>query len=71
LEIITGMAEREEIRWDIVRTLVARNRKGKLHYSKHEISTEKRGLSPVGNNYGIVTREEDSTEEPKNKTRKK
>jgi HD-GYP domain-containing protein (c-di-GMP phosphodiesterase class II) len=71
LELITGMAEREEISWDVVRALVARNRKGQLHYSKHDISTEKRGVSPSGNNYGIVTRDEDSNEETKNKTRKK
>jgi HD-GYP domain-containing protein (c-di-GMP phosphodiesterase class II) len=71
LEMITGMAEREEISWDAVRALVARNRKGKLHYSKHTISAEKRGVSPAGNNYGIFTREEDSKENPKNKTRKK
>jgi HD-GYP domain-containing protein (c-di-GMP phosphodiesterase class II) len=70
LEMITAMAEREEISWDAIRVLVARNRRGKIHYSKLEISAEKRGASPSGNNYGIVTREEDSKEDPKNEKKK-
>jgi HD-GYP domain-containing protein (c-di-GMP phosphodiesterase class II) len=71
LEVITTMAEREEISWDAARVLVARNRKEIVHYSKLGISTEKRGIPPSGNNYGIVTREEDSKEGPKNKKKKK
>lgn len=67
LEMITGMAERNEIGWDIVRALVARNRSSKLHYTKQEISTDKRGASPSGNNYGILAREKDENEDPKQK----
>ncbi len=71
LELITAMAEREEIGWDVVQVLVARNRKDNLHYSKHKISAVKRGVPPSGNNYGVVSREEYSNEEPKKNTRKK
>jgi len=69
LEMVTRMAERKEISWDIVRALVARNRKSSLHYTKHEISADKRSVSPSGNNYGILTREENGNEDPMNKKR--
>ncbi len=71
LEVITGMAEKEEIGWDVVRALVARNREGNLHYSKQEVSTEKRGVPPPGNNYWTVAREENGNEDAKNKSGKK
>ena len=70
LEMITGMAERKEIGWDIVKALVARNRKVNLHHTKLEISADKRGVSPSGNNYGILAREKDGNEDPKNNKKK-
>jgi HD-GYP domain-containing protein (c-di-GMP phosphodiesterase class II) len=59
LEMITGMAEREEISWEVTQALVARNRTKKQHYTKQKISSEKRGIPPSGNNYGVIAREED------------
>ena len=64
LEMITGMAERKEIGWDIVKALVARNRKVNIHHTKLEISADKRGVSPSGNNYGILAREKNGNEDP-------
>jgi len=54
LEEITGMAERNEIGWDVVKALIAHNRKDKPHYSEVAISTEKRGTPPGGNVYGVT-----------------
>lgn len=70
LEMITGMAEREEISWDVAQALVARNRTRKIHYTKLKISSRKRGVSPSGNNYGIIASEEDGKENPRKKNRK-
>jgi len=57
LEEITGMAERKEIGWNVVKALVAHNRKTKIHYSETRISTIKRGTPPPGNLHGITTEE--------------
>jgi HD-GYP domain-containing protein (c-di-GMP phosphodiesterase class II) len=57
LEELTLMAEHEKIGWDVVKALVALNRKIKPHYGDLEISTEKRGASPPDNLYGIVVDE--------------
>ena len=57
LEEITAMAERNEIGWNVVRALVARNRKSKPHHSECEVSVEKRGISPPGNVYGVIVEE--------------
>lgn len=54
LEEITAMAERNEVGWDVVKALVAHNRKVKCHHTKWEVSTEKRGTPPRGNLYGII-----------------
>lgn len=67
LELITGMAEREEIGWDAARALVARNRTKKIHHTRLKISSNKRGISPSGNNYGITAREETGKTDPRNK----
>lgn len=56
-EEITGMAERNEIEWDIVKALVAHSRKDKPHYSECTISGEKRGTPPSGNVYGVIADE--------------
>jgi HD-GYP domain-containing protein (c-di-GMP phosphodiesterase class II) len=66
LEVLTEMAEKEEISWDIVRALMARNRKSGVHYTQQEVSTEKRCAAPSGNNYGILAPEEDGSKDAKN-----
>ena len=58
LEEITKMAEQNKIRWDVVKALVAHNRKSKAHYREIIISAEKRGTPPSGNVYGIIAEEE-------------
>jgi HD-GYP domain-containing protein (c-di-GMP phosphodiesterase class II) len=54
LEEITGMAERGEIGWDVVKALVAHNRKSKPDFRESSVSGEKRGTPPPGNVHGIV-----------------
>ena len=57
LEEISAMAERKQISWDVVRALVARNRKNKPDYRETDVSLEKRGTPPCGNVYGKVAPE--------------
>ena len=58
LEEITAMAERGEISWDVVRALVARNRKSKPRFNECKVSTERRGSPPTENLYGVVVEDE-------------
>ncbi len=58
LEEITAMAEQNKIGWDVVRALIAHNRKSKFHYRETTISAEKRGTPPSDNVYGIIADEE-------------
>ncbi len=58
LEEITAMAEHNKIRWDVVKALIAHNRKSKPHYKEITISAEKRGTPPSYNVYGIIAEEE-------------
>ncbi|MFH1626173.1 MAG: HD domain-containing phosphohydrolase, partial [Pseudomonadota bacterium] len=58
LEEITAMAEQNKIRWDVVKALIAHNRKSKPHYREITISAEKRGTPPSYNVYGIIAEEE-------------
>ncbi len=51
------MAERNKIGWEVVRALIAHNRKNKPHYSDVSVSFEKRGGPPPGNVYGITEEE--------------
>ena len=55
LEEIVKMAERNEIGWDVVKALVAHNRKDKPHYTEVTVSKEKRGTPPPDNTYGVTT----------------
>ena len=57
LEEITSMAERNQIGWDVVKALVACNRKSKPHYTECEVSAEKRGTPPPDNIYGVIAKE--------------
>ena len=52
------MAEHNKIRWDVVKALIAHNRKSKPHYKEIRISAEKRGTPPSYNVYGIIAEEE-------------
>jgi len=54
LEEITAMAEQGKIGWGIVRALVAHNRKDRPPPGLCKVSSEKRGIPPVGNLYGII-----------------
>jgi len=58
LEEITRMAERNEVNWEVVKALVAHNRKSKPHYSDCSVSHEKRGAPPSGSVYGVTADEE-------------
>lgn len=60
-EELTTMAERGEVSWEIVRALIAHNRKSRPHYSECDISNEKRGEPPPGNLYGIIIEYDKST----------
>ncbi len=54
LEEITKMAEMNKIGWEVVKALVAHNRRAKHRLSETEISNEKRGTPPSPNFYGVV-----------------
>jgi HD-GYP domain-containing protein (c-di-GMP phosphodiesterase class II) len=54
LEEITEMAEQNKIGWDVVKVLIAHNRKSNPHYREITISAEKRGTPPSYNVYGII-----------------
>ena len=54
LEEITTMAERGTIGWDVLKALIAQNRREKSSYHDINISEEKRGKSPIGNLYGEI-----------------
>jgi HD-GYP domain-containing protein (c-di-GMP phosphodiesterase class II) len=58
LEEVTAMVERNKLRWDVVKVLIAHNRKSKPNYREIKISAEKRGTPPSNNVYGIVANEE-------------
>ena len=55
LEHITLMAERNEVRWEVVQALVAHNRKGNQHFTECIVSVDKRGIIPPSNVYGTLT----------------
>jgi HD-GYP domain-containing protein (c-di-GMP phosphodiesterase class II) len=57
LEEITEMAKQNKIGWDVVKALIARNRKSYLHYRQITISAEKRGTPPLHNVYGMIEEE--------------
>jgi len=54
LEEVTRMAEAGTLGWDVVRALVACNRRSKPHYKECEVSLEVRGTPPEGNAYGVT-----------------
>ncbi|MGM0681544.1 MAG: HD-GYP domain-containing protein, partial [Thermodesulfobacteriota bacterium] len=58
LEVLTQMAEKGTVSRNVVKALIAHNRKDKPHYQEVIISSEKRGIPPANNMYGIITDEE-------------
>lgn len=64
-EEITKMAERGEISWEVVKALIAYNRKDKPHYNECKVSSEKRGSPPSANFYGVIA--EDKNNPPDSK----
>jgi HD-GYP domain-containing protein (c-di-GMP phosphodiesterase class II) len=60
LEEMTDMAKQNKIGWDVVKALIARNRKSNPHYKLITISAEKRGTPPSHNVYGMIEEETDA-----------
>lgn len=54
LEELTKMAEANKIEWEVVRALVAHNRRARKSYQETEVSLEKRGVPPAENCYGVT-----------------
>jgi HD-GYP domain-containing protein (c-di-GMP phosphodiesterase class II) len=63
LEVLTSMVAAKEVNEDVVKALVALNRKDKPHYKECILSEEKRGTSPENNNYGKIEESGKSPEE--------
>jgi hypothetical protein len=57
LEEITQMAEQGEIGWEVVKALVALNRRSRPRFTEVEVSRERRGAAPPGNVYGVTIEE--------------
>ncbi|MGQ9654569.1 MAG: HD-GYP domain-containing protein [Thermodesulfobacteriota bacterium] len=58
LEVLTEMAVEGKLDWAVVRALVSYNRKVRPHPSECQVSTEKRGVPPDGNLYGVIVEED-------------
>jgi HD-GYP domain-containing protein (c-di-GMP phosphodiesterase class II) len=58
LEEITTMVEQKKIGWEVVKALIAHNRKSKPDFREITISAEKRGTPPSYNVHGITAEEE-------------
>lgn len=54
LEEVIIKAEHGELSWNVVNALISCNRKTKPQHNQIEVSKEKRGKSPKGNNYGLL-----------------
>ncbi len=64
LEEITRMAEQGKMSWEIVRLLVALNRKDRPAAEDVAVSLEKRGKAPEGNLYGVILDDESEGSSP-------
>ncbi len=58
LEELSLMAEKGQIGWEVVKALVAHNRRRRTHFSEVEIPAERRGTPPPDNAYGIVVEDD-------------
>jgi HD-GYP domain-containing protein (c-di-GMP phosphodiesterase class II) len=54
IEEITKMAEMNKIGWEVVKSLVAHNRKARPRHNEVKVSREKRGTPPPLNFHGVV-----------------
>ncbi len=54
LEEMTTMAERGAIGWDVLKALIAQNRRDKSNYHDIIFPEKKRGTAPTGNLYGQI-----------------
>jgi HD-GYP domain-containing protein (c-di-GMP phosphodiesterase class II) len=61
LEEITAMAESNKIGWDVVKALVANNRKDRPKFSDCVVSAQRRGEPPQDNLYGTITDDHNET----------
>ncbi len=59
LEQIIEMARQNKLGWDVVKALIAHNRKSKPNYKELVIGTEKRGKPPSQNRYGMIAEEDE------------
>ncbi|MGZ6220451.1 MAG: HD-GYP domain-containing protein [Syntrophales bacterium] len=64
IEEVTEMADQSKIGRDVVKALIAHNRKSNPYYREITISAEKRGTPPSYNVYGVIAEETD----PKDRT---
>jgi len=55
LEVLTAMAEKGEVGWRVVKSLIAHNRSSKPKYAETVTSKEKRGIPPLNNMYGKLS----------------
>ena len=55
LEVLTAMAEKGEIGWRVVKSLIAHNRRSKPSFHETVTSQEKRGTPPADNFYGRLS----------------
>ncbi len=58
LEEIIEMAQGGKLSWDVVKTLVSHSRKDRPHFRECRVSTEKRGIPPPDNLYGVIADED-------------
>lgn len=59
IEEITTLGEKEILNSEVIRALISFNRREKQHYTDCKVSSEKRGVPPQNNNYGILADEEE------------
>ncbi|MGE5663445.1 MAG: HD-GYP domain-containing protein [Deltaproteobacteria bacterium] len=64
LEEVTRLAEEGKLAWEVVRVLVALNRKDRPPPEECKVSLEKRGQAPEGNLYGVILDDEPAGSTP-------
>jgi HD-GYP domain-containing protein (c-di-GMP phosphodiesterase class II) len=67
IELLTSMAEDGRIGWDVLKALLAHNRRVRFNAEEIRVSSERRGLAPAGNMYGETAdadRDEPGDDEP-------
>ncbi|MGD8309888.1 MAG: HD domain-containing protein [Chromatiales bacterium] len=54
IDVLTSMAERGKIGWDVLKALLAHNRGVRFRADEIQVSSERRGHPPAGNMYGAT-----------------